>query len=756
MPSNRLCIHGHFYQPPREDPWMDTIFPEGSAAPATHWNERICAESYAPLAWARRLDGKGRIIEIMNCYEYMSFNFGPTLLTWMEGQAPDVYARVLEGDRKSLARLGHGNAIAQIYHHVIMPLATDLDKRAEIAWALADFETRFKRPAEGLWLSEAAVDNRTLDLLAQAGVRFTILAPRQAMAVADIGQENWSDAGEETLDICEPYLVELPEGRGIAVYFYDGPLSQAVAFEGLLRHGDAFWGRLSGMAAEGDGKGLLALATDGETYGHHFKFGEMALAFALSQARAGASGVALTNYAAYLAENPPKRRARIHEDSSWSCVHGVERWRADCGCSAEHRPGWNQSWRGPLRDGLNAVKERIDGHFRSTGAALFSDPEEALVRYGRVLSGLDTAEVFAAAQFKAKLSPAQRDTAWKLLTMQKWALSSFASCAWFFDDLGRIEPLNALTFALRAMQLASRTGLEDLEPLLLSHVGQASSNDPALGSGHDLWNHEVRPRRESAETILAQALIHLWAEGRLPAPGGGASVVWPGLSVSINVGEAEGTDGSGHRAGWASIRWTRESGSDDCIWAWELPHGGDPLAGCIRVGETGSKCIPASYIPWGKRQALALAWVRRTEAESWERQVAETHLGAHLFLPYREAQTTQTGAECWDRLWSAMCWQWIMGEVAASRDLMDFLTERGREHPERTLLTRRVGQIVAERLECSAPDCHALRLILERAASVAVVPDLHEAQNIFWARFKNDATAREAALALGFAPSLLP
>lgn len=330
--GRQLCLHGHFYQPPREDPWMDTILPEGSAAPARHWNERICGESYGPLAWARRTNGTGRIIEIVNCYEWMSFNFGPTLLTWMEQQAPDIYARVLEGDSKSLERLGHGNAIAQIYHHVIMPLATDLEKRAEIAWALADFTARFKRPAEGMWLSEAAVDTRTLELLAQAGVKFTILAPRQARQVADLEQENWTEANEGNLDIREPYLVELPEGRSIAVYFYDGPLSQAVAFEGLLRNGDMFWGKLSGLA----GKGLLALATDGETYGHHFKFGEMALAFALSQARAGVDDMRLTNYAAYLAENPPRRRARIHENSSWSCAHGVERWRSDCGLSLIH------------------------------------------------------------------------------------------------------------------------------------------------------------------------------------------------------------------------------------------------------------------------------------------------------------------------------------------------------------------------------------------------------------------------------------
>ncbi len=751
--GRKLCIHGHFYQPPREDPWMDTIFPEGSAAPARHWNERICGESYAPLAWARRLDGDGRIIEIVNCYEWMSFNFGPTLLTWMEQQAPDTYARVLEGDRASLARLGHGNAIAQIHHHVIMPLATDLEKRAEIAWALADFEARFGRRAEGLWLSEAAVDTRTLELLAEAGVAFTILAPRQARETADIlpkgkGQDNWTKVDEASLDIREPYLVELPGGRSISVYFYNGPLSQAVAFEGLLRHGDVFWGRLSGQT----GQGLLALATDGETYGHHFKFGEMALAFALAQARDGADGVRLTNYAAYLAENPPRRRARIHENSSWSCVHGVERWRADCGCCAEHRPGWNQLWRGPLRDGLRAVKDRLDRHHLDLGQALFRDAEEAVVAYGQVLAGLLDAKGFEAAHFRPGLSAAQRDTAWKLLTIQKWALSSFASCAWFFDDLGRIEPLNALTFALRAMGLAQRTGLEDLEPLLLSHLGQASSNDPALGSGHDLWTREIRPRRETTESILAQALVRLWAEDRLPAPGASATVSWPGLSVEIVMGQAPAAN---ELTGAARITWARESGGDHCSWKWERTDGGGPLAGCMQVEHTAAtraftKCVPASYLTWGKRQDLALAWICRAEADSWTELCAEAREGTHLFLPYREAQTTQTGADLWGRLWSALCWQCILGTVVPGRDFLDFLKGLVPVHPERALLARRVGQALVELLTPADPNYAEVRRIMERAATVGVEPELWSAQNLYWSRLRGRPASREAGLVLGF------
>ena len=768
--GKKICIHGHFYQPPREDPWMDTIFPEGSAAPAKHWNERICSESYSPLAWARRLDGEGRITELMNCYEWMSFNFGPTLLTWMERQAPDTYARMLEGDAKSLARLGHGNAIAQIYHHIIMPLATHTERRAEIAWALADFEARFKRPAEGMWLSEAAVDTETLDLLAQAGVAFTILAPRQAREVADLNQDNWTAAHEGNLDIRQPYRVELPQGRSIAVYFYNGPLSQAVAFEGVLGHGDRFWSWLSSLS----GQGLLALATDGETYGHHFKFGEMALAHALSQARAGVDGVEICNYGAYLAANPPSRRVRIHENSSWSCVHGVERWRSDCGCCAEHKPGWNQRWRGPLRDGLRDLKTHLDTHFVKRGAEVFRDAEDALVHYGRVLCGQDDDAAFERAYFKKGLNPAQRDVAWKLLTMQKWALSSFASCAWFFDDLGRIEPLNALTYALRALGLAQRTGAGDLESVLLAHIGQASSNEPALGSGLDLWNREIRPRRESTESLVAQALLTLWAESGIPEPEGAASISWPGLTVEIRVAQhgedvpaaqkntaqsATTQDGPAiELSGTANITWAKESGSDACTWHWERPHCGGPLTGCVQIGAeatgfSGAKCVPASYISWGKRQAIALAWVRRAEEENWDEQCHEASQGAHLFQSYREAQTTQTAAPRWGRLWSALCWQWLLGEVEPAGDFLHFLMETGRNHPERCLLAERAGVHVLALLSTEPePDFAGVCGIIERAALAELPLDLRPAQNLFWAKYLDLPKAAPARQALGFAP----
>ena len=316
---NFICIHGHFYQPPREDPWMNQIFPEGSAAPFKHWNERICRESYAPLAWARRLDSQGRIIELVNCYEWMSFNFGPTLMAWLERSAADTYERIVEADKKSVERFGHGNAMAQIYHHVIMPLAKDRDKRVEVAWAVADFRARYGREPEGIWLSETAVDSATLEILAEFGFKFTILAPRQASAIAPVGSDDWREVQEHEVDVRRPYLVELESGKTISVFFYNGPISQAVAFEGLLSDGEKYWNKIR----DNLGHGLLSVGTDGETYGHHFAFGEMALAYVLDQARSGRDDVELTNYATYLAANPPYEKVRIHEKSSWSCYHGL-------------------------------------------------------------------------------------------------------------------------------------------------------------------------------------------------------------------------------------------------------------------------------------------------------------------------------------------------------------------------------------------------------------------------------------------------
>ncbi|HEX9889046.1 MAG TPA: hypothetical protein VGA69_06180, partial [Nitriliruptorales bacterium] len=339
-----VCIHGHFYQPPREHPWLEAIERQPSAYPFHDWNERITAECYEPNGAARVLDDEGRILRLVKNYARISFNVGPTLLRWMQVQAPDTYAAILEGDRRSIQRFGHGSALAQAYHHAILPLANERDRRTEILWGIEDFRHRFGRDPQGMWCAEAAVDVGTLDELAGQGVGFTVLSPYQAQGVRRIGDGAWTDVTGGAVDSTVAYRVGLPSGRDITVFFYDGERSRAVAFEGLLDSGAQFAERLiEGLDDGNDGPKLLHIATDGESYGHHHRHGEMALAFALQRIEE-TDGVELTNYAAFLDRFPPEHEAQILAPSSWSCAHGVERWRADCGCTTGGHPGWNQAW----------------------------------------------------------------------------------------------------------------------------------------------------------------------------------------------------------------------------------------------------------------------------------------------------------------------------------------------------------------------------------------------------------------------------
>ncbi len=570
-PSRSLCIHGHFYQPPREDPWLGRILVEPSAAPMRHWNERIVKESYAPLAWARRLAGDGKIFDIVNCYEWISFNVGPTLMHWLERHAPESYNRILEADAASLDRWGHGNAMAQVYHHVIMPLASPLDKELETAWAVADFTARFKRAPEGMWLAECAVDLPSLEVLANYGIRFVSLAPRQARAV--IGRDGSEiPVDEGSLDIRKPYRVDLPSGRSMTVIFYHGGLSQAVAFEGLLRDGERFWTRLrdAAYASGGTGPELLTVSTDGETYGHHFPFGEMALAYVLAQGREGRDDLRLTNFASYIAANPPMERVLLHEPSSWSCVHGVERWRSNCGCTDGGHPDWNQQWRGPLRRALNDAKKNLDEHFFKAGAACFKDPKAALLGYGLVLAEPDRADEFMALHGKG--GPAEAEKGWRLLAMQEQALAAYASCAWFFDEISRLEPVNSMTFMWRALELAGQTGMGEEAHAEKEHFAalleEAASNKPEEGSGRDILTRRVFPRQQDAASLTLIALITLQQEGRFPEPGSEGLLVWPSVTVAI-VPDAVSADGE--LTGKAMIRGFPEKQGYAVTWHWLPP-----------------------------------------------------------------------------------------------------------------------------------------------------------------------------------------
>lgn len=458
-----VIIHAHFYQPPREDPWLDRLEREPNAAPFHDWNERIERECYRAVAAARLPAPDGRIERIINTLEHTSFNVGPTLLEWMERAAPATYARFLDADRTSLARLGHGNALAMPYHHIILPLASRRDKQTEVRWGIADFRRRFGREPEGMWLPETAVDDETLDVLAEAGMRFTILAPNQVVNAPGGGQ---------------PGVYTTSQGRTIRLVVYDGPLSHQVAFGPLIRNGAAW---LDALAASPDE--VTTIATDGETYGHHHTFGEMALASVI--AGAPSRGLRLTNPAALLAGSGAGAPVELVEPSSWSCAHGVERWRSNCGCRMEPATFPSQAWRTPLREALEWLGAELHDRFEREGPLLLGDPWAARdALEGRPPSPL--------------LLPAARE----LLEMERNALRMFTSCGWFFDDLGGIETQQCLRYAVRAIELAGESR-ELLAEGLTRRLEQARSNDPAIGSGADLLAARVVPTVPAAARIAA-------------------------------------------------------------------------------------------------------------------------------------------------------------------------------------------------------------------------------------------------------------
>ncbi len=498
-PHRCVCVHGHFYQPPRENPWLEAVERQPSARPFHDWNQRITAECYAPNSASRILDDAGRIIEIVNNYAWMSFNFGPTLLAWLEEKAPDVYRSILEADRESADRFGgHGSALAQAYNHMILPLADERDRRTQVRWGVRDFQHRFGRAPEGMWLPETAVDVASLEALAEEGIRFTILAPNQIDAIApdpdlENGDDGWR-AFDESRDVGRAYRVDLPSGRDIAVFVYHGSLSRAVAFERLLGDGAVFARRLlDGIAGQGDDAPLIHIATDGETYGHHHRHGDMALAYALRQILCDPT-VDVVNYGYYLELHPPTWRARIREDTSWSCAHGIERWRSDCGCSGGRGEGWHQRWRAPLRGAMDWLRDELAPRYEWEGAKLLKDPWLARDRYIDVI--LDRSEASVEAFFHAEqdhvLDREERVRALRLLELQRFAQLMYTSCGWFFDDLSGIETVQVLEYAGRALQLAHDVVQDPgLEEGFLEHLTLARSNLPSWGTGADVYRKTV-------------------------------------------------------------------------------------------------------------------------------------------------------------------------------------------------------------------------------------------------------------------------
>ncbi|MBI5400087.1 DUF3536 domain-containing protein [Candidatus Saganbacteria bacterium] len=510
MPNRFICIHGHFYQPPRENPWLGIVEQQDSAYPHHDWNERITAECYAPNTASRILDNQRRIVDIINNYSKISFNFGPTLLSWLELNSPETYRQILTADKESRQRFsGHGSALAQAFNHMILPLANSQDKRTQILWGIADFVHRFQRQPEGLWLPETAVDIESLEIMAEAGIIFTILAPHQAKSVRRFGEDKWSDASGGRIDPKQPYRLNLPSGRAINIFFYDGPISQAVAFERLLENGEVMARRLTNGFVNGDNRDqLVHIATDGETYGHHHRFGDMALAYCLNFIEAN-NLAQLTIYGEYLVLCPPVQEVKISENSAWSCIHGVERWRDNCGCNTGMAEGQKQEWRKHLRLAQDWLRDQLIPLYEQAMSKYGSDPWAARNAYISLI--LDRSPENQAKFFQEKihqpLTDADKIQVLKLLEMQYNAMLMYTSCGWFFDDLGGIETLQVILYAARAIQLAKETAGLDLEPGYLNLLGQAKSNFRDIGDGISVYEKLVKPERLNFSRLAAHYAI---------------------------------------------------------------------------------------------------------------------------------------------------------------------------------------------------------------------------------------------------------
>ncbi len=494
-----VCIHGHFYQPPRENPWLDEIEVQASAFPYRDWNDRIAVECYAPNMAASVLGPDQQVIETLNNYSRISFDFGPTLLSWLECRRPDVLGAIVRADRDSRRRYsGHGSAMAQVFNHMIAPLASRRDLLTQVRWGMSDFRHRFGHEPEGMWLPETAVDLATLEVLAGEGIRFTVLAPHQAARIRPCqGEGAWQPVPDGSIDTTRAYLCRLPSGSTISLFFYDAAVAAEVAFGELLKSGFRLADRLIESLAGSTG-GLAHLATDGETYGHHHRFGEMALARCL-HSLAARDGIRLTNYGEFLELRPAEWEVEVVENTAWSCAHGVERWRSDCGCHTGGKPGWNQAWRAPLRQAMLWLRDQLDPLFESEGSRFLLEPWQARDEFVTLL--LDPSPSRHAqywqAQARAGLSQSDREKALQLLAMQRHMLLSHTSCGWFFSEISGVETIQIMSYAARAIELAEPWLGDQLERGYLDRLREAPSN--IYQDGAEVYRSFVLPGRGGSE-----------------------------------------------------------------------------------------------------------------------------------------------------------------------------------------------------------------------------------------------------------------
>lgn len=507
-----LTIHGHFYQPPRENPWLEAIELQDSALPFHDWNERVNLECYNPNSASRIVDAKNKVLDIVNNYSLMSYNFGPTLLSWMEKHAPKTYERIIKADVVSRVEFsGHGNAIAQVYNHMIMPLANRKDKETQVKWGIRDFEYRFGRMPEGMWLAETAVDDETLEVLADNGIKFTILSPYQSLKYRKIGAKEWTDAGWGNIDPAKPYryFIKNNPKKFVDLFFYDGAISKSVAFDNILQDGNKFVARLKeGVSDTRNYAQLINIGTDGESYGHHTKFGDMALAYVL-RVKAKEEGFTITNYGEYLEKYGVHDEVDIKQASSWSCFHGVGRWKEDCGCSTGGQPSWNQRWRRPLREALDYLRDNLIELYEKYGKKFFTkNPWDVRNEYINVI--LDRSELsiknFLRNNLKPNCDDSDKVAAMKLLEMQRQAMLMYTSCGWFFADISGIETTQIMKYAARAMQLAKSFTEKDYETEFVNILANAQSNIKEFGSGADIYRKFVKP-----SVVTIKQIVSLWA-----------------------------------------------------------------------------------------------------------------------------------------------------------------------------------------------------------------------------------------------------
>ena len=513
-----VCIHCHFYQPPRENPWLEAVEVQDSAKPYHDWNERITAECYRPNGASRILDDKGQIAQIVNNYARISFNFGPTLLSWLEEHAPQTYEQILKADRESQRRFsGHGSAMAQAYNHIILPLANSRDKRTQIAWGMRDFQHRFGRDPEGMWLPETAADVDTLEALSSDGIKFTILSPYQAGKLRNDAKSPWINLHGQGIDSKRPYLCHLPSGRSIGIFFYDGVVARAVAFDKLLFDGSNLARRLTGrFDHQGDSVQLVHIATDGETYGHHHAHGDMALAYALDYIERNKLA-RITNYGEYFAAHPPRHEVEILEKTAWSCAHGVERWQSNCGCNSNANGSWNQEWRRPLREALDWLRDDLAGRYEFDAKRFLRDPWAARDEYIKAVvdRSQDSVNNFLKEHVLRRLSDEEEMRTLRLLEMQRHLMLMYTSCGWFFDEPSGPETVQVLQYAGRAAQLSEQLFGGNHEEQFLRRLEKMQSNIPEFGNGRKIYERFVRPAMLDLFGAAAHYIISSLFDGYL-------------------------------------------------------------------------------------------------------------------------------------------------------------------------------------------------------------------------------------------------